>query len=123
MDISEMGLVRMICDELRRHRLARSTERELQDAIEQVLSERCTLLFAREWKLTSAERIDFFVPPGIGIEVKMAGSVGAVTGQLWRYAKVPAITHLVLVTTRSQLRTVSANLLGKPVEVLYLSPI
>ncbi len=100
----------------------RSTETELQAGLEQALS-REGIEFERERVLTKAERVDFFLPAeGLAIEVKMFGSTAAVTQQLWRYAKCPEVLELMLVTTRSQLRQIASELLGKPVHVVYLPP-
>jgi len=100
-------------------RLARTDERELQDAIEQMLSEH-SLTFSREYRLSERDRPDFFLN-GVALEVKMAGSAPQVMRQLWRYAESPEVERIVLVTTRSQLRTMPDAMMLKPVEVIYLS--
>ena len=63
---------------------------------------------------------------GIGIEVKTNDSKGGaslsqVTRQLWRYAKLDSIKAIILVTSRSKHRDLPAEILGKPVFVVYLS--
>lgn len=104
-------------------RLARSSETELQESIEAALAREGFASVQREVELSPTDRIDFLLDSGVGLEVKMAGSLASVTRQLSRYARSPRVNVLVLVTTRSQLRAVPAELLGKPVEVIYLSPL
>jgi hypothetical protein len=59
-------------------------------------------------------------PPGIAVEVKVAGSVSAVTRQLLRYAYYPEVTELALVTTKVQHRQVPSLMSGKTVRVIHL---
>lgn len=73
-------------------------EYALQDAIDLALR-RVAVTPIREVRLTAADRIDLLVGT-VGIEVKVAGSIAAVTRQLRRYATSGLITELVLVTTR-----------------------
>lgn len=65
-------------------------------------------------------RIDLMAGP-VGIEVKVAGSVGAVVRQLERYAAHPDIEHLVLVTTEPQHRDVLRLVTGCPVTLFDLA--
>lgn len=100
----------------------RSSEDELQEGIHSVLTTN-GIESMREYCLNRSDRIDFFLPAtGFGIEVKLAGSAAQVLHQLWRYAKSQEITRLALVTTRSQLRQMPTQVLGKPLQVIYLSP-
>lgn len=101
-------------------------EKELQAGIFQALTA-LEQPFVPEYQLNPQDRIDFFVPAdGVGIEIKTDDSKGgsglsAVTRQLWRYAKCEEIKTLILVTTRSKHRDLPAEILGKPLLVVYLN--
>ncbi len=95
-------------------------EFELQALIEKALKQ-TTVRFEREARLSSADRIDFLVHGAtrIGIEVKVDGSVQAVTRQLHRYAQLDTIQELVLFTTRSKHRGIPRSFAGKPIHVIH----
>lgn len=95
-----------------------STEGDLQDSIARVLTG-CGIDFDREVRLNSADVIDFVVGT-TGIEVKIKGSLPALTRQLHRYAQHDRIQSLVVVTNRARLRSVPDVLNGKPVAVYSL---
>lgn len=121
-------------------RFNHSNEAELQAGIAVVLRE-AGIHFLREFQLKQ-DRIDFFVVPpeeqqrlalramlpfrgppkprGIGIEVKVAGAVTAVTRQLLRYAYYPEVRELILLTTRAQHAQIPRELGGKRLHVHYL---
>ncbi len=71
---------------------------------------------------TPADRIDFLLPGGVGIEVKVDGQPAAVWRQLVRYAASDRVTELLLVTTRAKhaVGRVETTLNGKPMNVLVL---
>src|SRR5690349_19730852 len=96
------------------HRFDCSTEESLQDGLEQLFVSQA-IGFMREARLTGSDRIDFLLldqPPilrerrgpsaltGLGVEVKIQGSLSALTRQLHRYAKSDRITGLVVVTAK-----------------------
>lgn len=101
-------------------------EKELQAGVFQALTS-LEIPFVPEYALSPQDRIDFFVPgEGIGVEVKTNDSRGgaglaAVTRQLWRYAKSDEVKSLILLTTRAKHRELPAEILGKPVLVVYLN--
>lgn len=73
-----------------------SDEEQVQEAIAAPLS---ALGFQREVVLPGdAGRIDFLHPFGIGIEVKLKGSVYLVEKQLRRYLGSALVTHVILAT-------------------------
>ncbi len=95
-------------------------EDELQEALRLVLDEH-GVTAERERRLSDGRsRIDLFVQPSVGVEVKIDGSWADVTRQLTRYAKCPEITELVLVTTRSKHHHIPSVLEGKPVHLVSL---
>lgn len=87
---------------LRQHRFHFQHEKDLQDGIAQVLSEK-KVWFEREREIAPGCKIDFLVSALVGIEVKVDGSPSAVTRQLYRYARSPVIHDLILVTSRVKL--------------------
>jgi hypothetical protein len=77
-----------------------TSEEELQLAVEAVLTEN-KILFAREYQLSSKDRIDFLIG-NIGLEVKVGFSYSDVIRQLHRYAQADEIEALILLTSRLQ---------------------
>lgn len=73
-------------------------EYDLQDAIAAVLDAHA-VDYERECRLSPTSRVDFLAG-GVGIEVKVDGPNSAVLRQLCRYATIPEIRELLLVTTR-----------------------
>lgn len=102
------------------HRFAISNEAMLQDAIAIVLEHDAGIRFEREVILSARDRIDFLLDGGIGLEVKVDGSLAALTRQLHRYAQHGRINGLIVVTNRARLRAVPSTLNGKPVRVASL---
>lgn len=113
-----MITVDTIADVLRSHRFRASDERDLQDGVERVLKA-IDVSFVREAPIAPG-RIDFLCAGGIGIELKVAGSLADVTRQLHAYAQHPKISSLLLVTTRMQHRAVPAVFNGKSIRVVHL---
>jgi hypothetical protein len=74
----------------------------------------------REVVLSRAERIDFLLVGGIGIEVKIGMSISALTRQLFRYANLEAIRALVVVVTSNRLSNLPREINGKPVLTVLL---
>lgn len=108
---------------LRHHRYRFASEEELQAGVEFVLWE-AGIIFRREADLGAGGRIDFITEDRVGIEVKTEGSPAAVARQLVRYAQVPSVRSLILVTSRAghwmrigPLR----SMLGTPVEVVRVN--
>lgn len=98
-----------------------TNEAELQDALENVFT-RAELRFEREKRLTQRDRVDFYFPVlRIGLEVKVQGSLAAVTRQLHRYAQSPDVDGLVLVTNLHRLDKLPLEMNGKRVRVGLVS--
>lgn len=95
-----------------------SSEIELQAGIEQLLIS-LSVSYQKEVILNPEDRIDFMVEK-VGIEVKTDGTTADVTRQLWRYAKQPTISELILVTTRSKHRVIESPINGKPLYIVHL---
>jgi len=94
-----------------------SFELELQDRLGQTLTD-AGISFEREVRLSPTDRPDFMVG-SIAVEVKVKGSQSSVERQLTRYALLPAVSEIVLVTTRRQ-HVVPAEIHGKPVHIVHL---
>lgn len=73
----------------------------------------------REARLSARDRIDFVIGD-LGVEVKVDGSLAAVTRQLHRYAQVEELAGVLLVTTRAAHLAVPRELNGKPIVVARL---
>ncbi len=110
-----------IIKELMSRRFEYQCEDDLQQAIASVLSD-CSIPFVREHRMNAKDRPDFTVEK-IAVEVKIEGSVTAVTRQLHRYAQLDEVDEVVLVTSRSKHRSVPREMNGKPVSVVYLNPL
>lgn len=74
----------------------------------------------REVRLTPRDRIDFLCDDGVGIEVKVAGSLAAVTRQMTRYSSHDDVHSLVLVTTRAAHHAIPRTFGGVPVALYSL---
>jgi hypothetical protein len=57
---------------------------------------------------------------GTAIELKVQGTAEKVLRQLTMYAEDPTIVDLVLVTSSAKLRSMPAEINGKPVHVVFL---
>jgi hypothetical protein len=75
-----------------------------------------------EWKLRrrGRDRVDFLVGQCVAVEVKVDGSIGEVTRQLHRYAQSVRVLALVLISTKTRLDNLPAQLNGKPLRVAVL---
>lgn len=100
------------------YRFNHVSERELQDGIAQVFLLR-GIRFDRELRL-GPEDVPDFVVDGIAVEVKVKGSLSAVTRQLHRYAQHKQVRAVVLVTAKAQLANQPAEMNGKPVLVVKI---
>lgn len=104
----------MTCDEiaelLRAHRFNFGHEIDLQEGISIALHD-AGILFEREVNIGKGI-IDFMVGD-VGIEVKVGGSLAAVTRQLFRYAESDRIGSLVLVSSRTFHNSMPYQMNGK----------
>lgn len=107
-----------LAEELRKYRFNYWSEKVLQEGIGLAL-DHMDVKYSREFRLGDRARIDFLVE-GVGLEVKIAGSVDSVLRQLTRYAGFEQINGLVLVTNKLRHRFPS-ELGGKSLEVVYLT--
>ena len=115
--VTPKGLCRLIHSARFRY----SGEDDLQAGIEQLLAGD-GIVFKREVPITKRDRIDFLLKePGIGIEVKVDGSLSSVIRQLFRYAEHPDIKDLILVTTRMKHSSIPDSANGKPLYLVYLT--
>jgi hypothetical protein len=103
-----------------RLRYSYTHEIELHRGIGQVLADAGEVT-DREVILGPRDRIDFLLPDGVGIEVKVAGQAGDVLRQLVRYAASPRVAGLLLVTTRRRhVQGLPTAVAGKPLCPLLL---
>lgn len=115
--------LQQIVDALARARFRYVHEHELHDGIAALLESIGIPVgdADREVTLSRQDRIDFLLPSGIGIEVKVDGGPRDVWRQLGRYATHDRIQALLLITTRAR-HAVGAptTLHGTPVRVAVL---
>ena len=96
-------------------------EDELQQAIASVLTD-CSIPFDRESRMTKSDRPDFRLGD-IALEVKVDGSRSEVMRQLHRYAQIPEVSVVILVTDKNRHRGMPRTMNGKDVHVIYLNPL
>lgn len=98
---------------------SQQSEAELQAGIGRVLLE-AAIPFKREVWLSEKDRIDFLLDSGVGIEVKIQGSVSTLTRQAHRYVQHPEISSLVIACTRHSLARLPETLNGKAIRCALL---
>lgn len=106
-----------IATALQRRTYRCSGEAELQDAISSVLEAGFPGQVSREHVLGRSDRVDFMVS-GVAVEVKVGGSLAALTRQVHRYAAHDTVTGVLVVTTRWYHGGLPETLHGKPIGVL-----
>ena len=121
--VDPIELARDIVGNLARFGFDRTCEMRLQEGVALVLGTMgLTGTLEKEHRLTESERVDFYVSR-VAIELKVKGSLSAVTRQLMRYATSPEVDCIILVTTQAKHRRMPPTLNEKPVLICYLSPL
>jgi hypothetical protein len=106
---------------LAKHRFLAASERELQSAIACTF-EKAGIVAQREVSLSAKDRPDFWVAPGLAIEVKMKGSRTEIARQLHRYAANPKVSGVMLVRSKLALEALPVHVCGKPLWDVKLVP-
>lgn len=107
-----------IADVVAGHAYRYADETQLQAGLEEAMC-RAGYQPVREVALGGAGRIDFLVDR-VGVEVKVAGEVGAVHRQLVRYAARREVDELLLVTTRRVHTRLPGTIGGKACRVVVV---
>lgn len=107
--------VEAVVKRLRAARYRVSTELDLHQSITDALA---GLPFEHEMRLTPGERIDFLIAGRIGLEAKVRCPKRAIYRQLERYASLPSIDSLILITATAI--GLPAQICGKPVFLVSL---
>lgn len=81
---------------LRSARIPYSTEAEMQEAIESLLTQR-GITFQREFVLSKKDRVDFMIG-NVAVECKIKGPAMSVYRQIQRYATYDCVQAIVLFT-------------------------
>jgi hypothetical protein len=97
-----------------KHEFRFSDEADLQEGIIRVLTEH-SIPFRREVTLSRRDRVDFMLDEGIALEVKVDGSISALTRQLFRYAEYPKISAIIVVAGKLRLTDLPGEINGKPI--------
>ena len=98
-----------------------SSELELQEGVSQVLTSH-EIEHDPEHLLDGLDRIDFLVGD-LGLEIKVDGSLSLVTRQVHRYLQSDQVKGLLLLTSRQKHRNLPSTINGKPVRVLWATPL
>jgi len=101
---------------VRRYRINFTNEKELQQGVAGVFDAN-KYEYEREAVLASSDRIDFLIG-GIGVEVKVGGSLSALLRQLYRYAGYERIECLLVISSRKLLTRLPAEIRGKPIRAV-----
>lgn len=109
-DASMLGVLKV----LSQYRFNFQSEKELQEGIAKALGEN-SIEFTREFTLSPKDRVDFLLPEGIGIEVKLDGSANKLASQVRRYLDHEELSGLIVVATRSRLLDLPKSLNGKAI--------
>lgn len=91
----------------------KATQREIGEALQSA-----GIDFQREHRLAPGDIVDFFLPDGIALEVKLRYSRREIERQIRRYAKHDTVCALVLATATAI--HLPADIDGKPVHVISL---
>lgn len=92
-----MELIRKVVSLIRETPLVMNNEKRLQDEIEKVFLE-SGVPCRREVDLGGGDVIDFMLPSGVGLEVKIKEGKRAIYRQCKRYCSHAQVTNLVLVS-------------------------
>lgn len=103
---------------LSRHRFVVTREHELQEAIGAVLRD-AGVDHVAEVNLPAVGRIDFLAGR-VGIEVKIDGSLAALTRQAFGYLQDDRVDELLVVTTLHRLCQLEPVMAGKPVVACHV---
>lgn len=102
---------------LRKKRFILSDEKDLQNQIAEALHA-TAIDHQREVIIGARERVDFMVPDGIAIEVKIKGGKLAIFRQLKRYAESELVNEIILLSSVSMGLPSTIN--GKPAHFVSL---
>lgn len=110
-----------LVDVLRQYRMAQTTEARLQACLAEVFTKE-GVSFTREERLGPGSRPDFWVEPGVCVEVKIKGSITSALRQVFRYAEHERVGALILVTAKARhaLSNLPEEVAGKPLQVVYV---
>lgn len=96
-----------------------STEADLARGVAEAL-EAAGIAAERERRLPGAGRLDFFVAPGVAVELKLSGPLSALARQVSAYAAHPGVGAVLVVTARAAHARLPESICGKPLRVLAL---
>lgn len=97
---SPLDSLKMVADKLSRLRLPLIDEKQTQEALEEYFKVEAWDVH-REFRFNQHDIIDFLMPSGIGIEVKLKGQKKAIYRQVCRYAEDERVTAIILATAVS----------------------
>jgi len=112
-----MQLIFDVVTLIRETPLVMNDEKRLQDELEKVLIAN-GIACRREVELGDGDQIDFMLPGGVGIEVKIKEGKRAIYRQCKRYCAHPQVTNLILVSGTAT--GFPGDIHGKPCYVVSL---
>lgn len=121
-DLSSLKETREFLEETRSRingfRFCFSTEKELQDGLQQVLGDD----WEREYSISQEDRLDFFhKKSGVALEAKIDHGLTPLTRQVHRYLGHDEIKGVLVVTTKVSLSNIPDSMRGgKPIGVVTL---
>lgn len=115
---AKFGFLEQLGTILGARRFRFTCEKDLQDGIAAVLTE-AGLDFQRELELSRQDRPDFLLHR-VAIEVKVDGSLSALTRQIARYAEHELVDGILVVTSLARLTNLPDEIRGKRVHVVHL---
>lgn len=93
----------------------------LHEGVGEVLGKEVDACLMSETALSPSDRPDYWFPDqGVAVELKIDGSLSALTRQVHRYALLPQVRGVLVVTPLRRLCGLPETMGGVPVRMAYL---
>jgi hypothetical protein len=104
---------------LKAARFACQDEADLQIGVARLLDS-LGLQYLREHSLSARDRVDFFLPGGIVLELKVATDGAALLRQVLRYAQHDGVAEIIAASTTHHALALPDTVQGKPLHRVHL---